>query len=49
MYINEASVVKEPEIEVQSFLQINACVSKITLNLAIGSKTRYIGISLCEN
>ena len=28
MYINEASVVKEPEIEGQSFLQINACVLK---------------------
>ena len=49
MYINKASVVKEPEIEVQSFLQTNACISKITLNLAIGSKARYIGISLCEN
>ena len=34
MYINEPSVVKEPEIEGQSFLQISACFLKLTLNLA---------------
>ena len=28
MNINEASVVKEPEIEGQSFVQLNACVFK---------------------